>query len=91
MDDLAQLGQLLGLRDLVDETAGERRSAGSRVADCDLRFSPATATLSRVSDSPRGVVTSPSRLIASCIPKAAAVAREPSSPSSQQVIAAPVK
>ena len=52
----------------------------------------ATATLSASWTSvPAGVRIRPTRAIASCIASPAAVARVPSSPSSQQVIASPEK
>jgi hypothetical protein len=57
------------------------------------RASPtATATLTaRATVAPPGVVIVPTRAIASCIASPQAVARMPSSPSIQQVMASPEK
>ena len=88
-------GLLLGGGELVDQPAGENvDQLDLGVADDEApRSADGDGHLHREANArpSAGVITSPIRSIVSCIASAQAVAREPSSPSSQQVIASPLK
>ena len=94
-DDLALLGVVLGLGEVVDEAAGEHVDQLDRgVADDEPAGRPdRDRDLHREPDawSRRASMIVPTRAIASCIARPRPSAAGPSSPSSQQVIASPEK
>ena len=92
--DLALLGVMLGVGQVVDEGAGEHvDELDVGVADHEpSRRADRDRHLERELDrGAAGCRDRPTRAIASCIASAAAVARVPSSPSSQHVMASPEK
>ena len=93
-DDLALLGECsASARSSISRPASTSMSWMSGSPTTNRRAGPtATATfIASWTVVPPGVWIVPSRAIASCIATAAAVARMPSSPSIQQVMASPEK